>query len=152
MENEVISYIGDSIHSIISEGTRLSGELHVKGLLRIDGDLLGNISSDGKILVSKNGRAQCTINGNVVVIGGIVQGNIFATKSVEILSSGVVIGNIVTPRLMIHEDVIFHGTCRVASPELLAGRQLVEMDDVAGFDKESASASCIEIHEAASIQ
>jgi cytoskeletal protein CcmA (bactofilin family) len=116
MADEVISPIGDSIHSIIGEGTRLKGDLEVKGLLRIDGDFSGTIHTNGKVLVSKNGRAECTINGNIVVIGGVVKGTIIAHNSVEILSSGVVIGTIIAPRLIIHEHVLFHGTCRV-TPE-----------------------------------
>jgi cytoskeletal protein CcmA (bactofilin family) len=116
MADEVVSHIGDSIHSIIGEGTRLSGDFEVKGLLRIDGDFIGTIRTNGKVLVSKHGRADCTIDGNIIVIGGIVKGTIIAHNSVEILSSGVVIGTIVAPRLIIHENVLFHGTCRV-TPE-----------------------------------
>jgi cytoskeletal protein CcmA (bactofilin family) len=115
MADEVISPMGDSIHSIIGEGTRLKGDFEVKGLLRVDGDFSGTIRTSGKVLVSKNGRAECTINGNIVVIGGIVKGTIIAHHSVEILSSGVVIGTIIAPRLIIHEHVLFHGTCRVTA-------------------------------------
>ncbi len=113
MADEVISHIGDSVHSIISEGSRLKGDFEVKGLLRIDGDFSGSITTDGKVLVSRNGRAACTINGNIVVIGGVFKGTIIAHNSVEILSSAVVIGTILSPRLIVHEHVILHGSCRI---------------------------------------
>jgi cytoskeletal protein CcmA (bactofilin family) len=102
-----------TVHSIIGEGTRFRGEFDLKGLLRIDGDFSGVIRTQDRILVSRNGRAECTIYARVVVIGGLVKGDIFADERVEILSTGVVIGNIETPRLIVQDDVILHGKCKV---------------------------------------
>jgi cytoskeletal protein CcmA (bactofilin family) len=102
-----------TVHSIIGEGTKFRGEFDLKGLLRIDGDFSGVIRTQDKILISRNGRAECTIYSRVVVIGGLVKGDIFASERVEILSTGVVIGNIETPRLIVQDDVILHGKCNV---------------------------------------
>jgi cytoskeletal protein CcmA (bactofilin family) len=102
-----------TVHSIIGEGTRFRGEFDLKGLLRIDGDFSGVIRTQDKVLISRNGRAECSIYARVVVIGGLVKGDIFAEERVEILSTGVVIGNIETPRLIVQDDVILHGKCRV---------------------------------------
>ncbi len=140
MADEVISHIGDSVHSIISEGSRLKGDFEVKGLLRIDGDFSGSIKTSGKVLVSKNGRAECTINGNIVVIGGIVKGTIIAHNSVEILSSAVVIGTILSPRLIIHEHVVFHGSCRVTPDAARFQNELSRLEE-SGAQKEAPSVS-----------
>ncbi len=102
-----------TVHSIIGEGTKFRGEFDLKGLLRIDGDFSGVIKTQDKILISRNGRAECTIYARVVVIGGLIKGDIFASDRVEILSTGVVIGNIETPRLIVQDDVILHGKCNV---------------------------------------
>ncbi|TFG59737.1 MAG: polymer-forming cytoskeletal family protein, partial [Spirochaetales bacterium] len=61
---------GTFINSIVGEGTRFRGELDLDGLLRIDGDYFGSIKTTGKVLVGKNGRAECTIRAGTVVIGG----------------------------------------------------------------------------------
>jgi cytoskeletal protein CcmA (bactofilin family) len=110
-----------TVHSIIGEGTRFRGEFDLKGLLRIDGDFSGVIRTQDKILISRNGRAECTVYARVVVIGGLVKGDIFADERVEILSTGVVIGNIETPRLIVQDDVILHGKCRVVKGKNKAG-------------------------------
>jgi hypothetical protein len=78
------------INSIIGEGTRFNGELDLNGLLRIDGDFCGTVRTKGKVLVGKNGRAECTVYAGTVVVGGVVKGNIFAEEKVIILSTGVV--------------------------------------------------------------
>ena len=72
---------GSFINSIVGEGTRFSGEVELEGLLRIDGDFSGTILTKGKVLIGKNGRAECTIRAGTVVIGGVIKGNIFAEEN-----------------------------------------------------------------------
>jgi len=104
------------INSIIGEGTRFKGEFDLNGLLRIDGDFTGVIRTKGKVLVGKNGRAECTLNAGTVVVGGVLRGEIHSTEKVIILSTGLVLGNITTPRLIVEEGVIFNGSCRIPPP------------------------------------
>lgn len=104
------------INSIIGEGTRFKGEFDLNGLLRIDGDFTGTIRTKGKVLVGRNGRAECTLHAGTVVIGGVVRGDVFSSEKVIILSTGLMLGNIVTPRLIIEEGVIFDGNCRITAP------------------------------------
>jgi cytoskeletal protein CcmA (bactofilin family) len=104
------------INSIIGEGTRFKGEFDLNGLLRIDGDFTGIIRTKGKVLVGRNGRAECTLNAGTVVIGGVLRGEIHATEKVTILSTGLVLGTIATPRLIVEEGVIFNGSCKITAP------------------------------------
>ncbi len=104
------------INSIIGEGTKFKGEFDLNGLLRIDGDFTGIIRTKGKVLVGKNGRAECTLNAGTVVVGGVVRGEIVSSEKVIILSTGLVLGNITTPRLIVEEGVIFNGSCRITAP------------------------------------
>ena len=101
------------INSIIGEGTRFNGDFDLNGLLRIDGDFCGTVRTKGKVLVGKNGRAECTVYAGTVVIGGIIRGNIFADEKVVILSTGIVLGNINSPRFIVEEGVIFNGNCKI---------------------------------------
>jgi cytoskeletal protein CcmA (bactofilin family) len=104
---------GSYINSIIGEGTRFNGEFDLNGLLRVDGDFCGTVRTRGKVLIGKNGRAECTIYAGTVVVGGIVRGNIFAEEKVVILSTGIVLGNVTSPRFIVEEGVIFNGNCRI---------------------------------------
>jgi len=108
---------GTFINSIVGEGTRFKGELDLNGLLRIDGDYSGTIRTPGKVLVGKNGRAECTIQAGTVVVGGVVKGNIFSSEKVIVLSTGMIIGNVTTPRLIVETGVILNGTCVITDQE-----------------------------------
>ena len=113
--NDTAAYTNgeSSVNSIIGEGTTLHGNFNLNGLLRIDGNFSGTVQTSGKVLIGKHGSAQCKIVAGTVVIGGKVKGEIIATEKITLLSTGVLIGNIVTPRLIIEEGVVFDGKCEI---------------------------------------
>ena len=121
---------GPYINSIIGEGTRFNGEFDLNGLLRIDGDFCGTVRTEGKVLVGKNGRAECTIYAGTVVVGGILRGNIFANEKVVILSTGIVLGNIHSPRFIVEEGVIFNGTANIVQPEAQKEVETIPVEEV----------------------
>ena len=107
-----VKQIADHIvNSLIGEGSEFKGEFTINGLLRIDGKFKGTIETDGKVLVGQTGEAITDIKAKVVIVGGIIRGNIFATERVIMLSSGRINGNIITPSLIMEEGVIFEGNC-----------------------------------------
>jgi cytoskeletal protein CcmA (bactofilin family) len=101
------------INSIVGEGTHFRGHLELAGLLRIDGDFSGSIKTKGKVLVGKDGRADCNIEAGTVVIGGIVRGTVSSTEKVIVLSSAIVIGDVYAPRLIAEEGVVIDGTLSI---------------------------------------
>ena len=102
------------INSIIGEGTRFRGDIELRGLLRIDGDFQGNIKADGRVLIGRLGRAQCLIEADTVVVGGLLKGDIRAESKIVLLSTSMVIGDIRSPQIVVEEGVIIHGYCTVS--------------------------------------
>ncbi len=115
--SEQLDLHGVFINSIVGEGAFFSGNISLGGLLRIDGDFAGNIDKADKVLVGKNGRAKCSINAGTVVVGGVVKGDIVAREKVVVLSTGMVLGNIRTSRILVEEGVILNGKCTVTTGE-----------------------------------
>lgn len=99
------------INSIIGEGCELKGEFKVKGTLRIDGVFAGEIHTDDTIIVSKTGYIKTDLKGGSIIIGGTVEGNVYATKQVTLLKTARVKGDIITPALTVEEGVVFNGHC-----------------------------------------
>ncbi len=108
-----LSEEGTFINSLIGDGTVFKGELSLNGLLRIDGDFSGTVKTEGKVLIGKTGRAEAVIDAGTIVIGGVLKGNITATEKVIILSTGMLIGNVSTPRFIVEDGVIFDGNCKI---------------------------------------
>lgn len=99
------------INSIIGAGSEFKGEFKINGLLRIDGKFQGTIDTHGKVLIGQSGDAITDIKAKLVVVGGKVSGNIYATERVILLSTGDIKGNIITPSLVMEEGVKFDGNC-----------------------------------------
>ena len=99
------------INSIIGYGSELKGEFKFNGVLRIDGVFAGELKSDGKVIISQTGHIKTDIKAGTIVIGGLVEGNVYATKQVNLLATGKLLGDIITPSLIVEEGVIFEGNC-----------------------------------------
>ena len=123
---------GIVVNSIIGEGTKFRGDFELNGLLRIDGAFEGTIESEGKVLVGRHGSAIApTIRARIVVIGGRVKGNVYASEMVTILSTGSVEGDIETPRLLAEEGVVITGqvTVKPGGPVQSLAEQQHEIDN-----------------------
>ena len=105
---------GGLLDCYVGHGAQLTGAMGFKGMLRVDGHLSGRISSPGGTLIlSMGGRIDADIEVAVALINGTVNGDIVATKRIEISRVAHVTGNIQTPALTIAEGAILEGSCRM---------------------------------------
>lgn len=100
-----------SINTIVGPGTFIRGEIRIAGFVRIDGDVDGNLETPGRVIVGENARVRGDIRSLVATIGGVVQGDVIAPEGVTILSSGMVIGNVITKKLQVEDYVLLNGRC-----------------------------------------
>jgi len=100
---------GYLVSSIIGEGACFTGDIELAGLLRIDGDFIGTVRNDDRILVGSSGRIQGSLYSDTIIIGGVVKGEIYARSKVVLLSSGVVLGNIYASRLVVEKGALLDG-------------------------------------------
>ena len=100
-----------SINTIIGKGSAISGNLKVNGFIRIDGDIDGNLETDGNVIVGENARIRGDLTAKSVIIGGIIKGNIKASESVKILSDAAVIGDVLSRKVQVDGSAIIHGHC-----------------------------------------
>lgn len=105
-----------TLTGFVGNGTTLTGEANFKGMLRVDGGLSGRVSSaDGTLIVSTNGRVDANVEVAVAQIFGTVNGDITASKRIEMGRVAKVTGNIQTPALVIEQGALFEGSCRMVA-------------------------------------
>jgi cytoskeletal protein CcmA (bactofilin family) len=123
-----------TLTGFVGNGTTLTGEANFKGMLRVDGGLSGRVASaDGTLIVSTNGRVDANVEVAVAQIFGTVNGDIIASKRIEMGRVAKVTGNIQTPALVIENGAVFEGSCRMV--------QLREQSEGKPASGDSASAS-----------
>lgn len=100
-----------SINTLIGPGSFVQGNISIAGFIRIDGDVDGDIETTGRVIIGEKARIKGTIRALTIIVGGIVQGDIIAPENVHILSSALVIGSILTKKIIIEEKVVYSGAC-----------------------------------------
>jgi cytoskeletal protein CcmA (bactofilin family) len=95
---------GDSINqsiNIISEGTKIKGDINANGDIRIDGELVGNILVKGKLVVGPKGRIEGQINCSNIEISGYIKGKVTAGELLNMKSTSQITGDIVAGKLAV---------------------------------------------------
>lgn len=100
-----------SINTVIGNGSSITGDLHINGFVRIDGDINGNLETDGNVIIGDNARIQGNIKAKNVIVGGIVLGDVISKESVKLLSNSAVLGDILSHKVQIEDKATFHGHC-----------------------------------------
>ena len=104
--------------NIISEGTVIKGDIIANGDIRIDGELTGNISAKGKLVVGPNGKIKGEIVCNNVEVSGVIKGKVTASELLNMKSTSKIEGDIIAGKLSVEPGSMFTGTCamRGANP------------------------------------
>ena len=110
------------LSGFVGHGTTLTGETAFQAMLRVDGHLVGTVSSEsGTLIVGTNGKVDANISVSAAVVNGTVNGDISATEKIQLGRTAVVIGNIQTPRLTIEDGAVLEGGCT-----MMKAREVVE--------------------------
>lgn len=96
----------------VGHGTVLTGETNFQAMLRVDGHLTGQVSSEnGTLYIGSTGQVDANIVVSAAVINGKVNGDIIVTEKLELGRTAHVVGNIQTPRLLMEDGAILEGSC-----------------------------------------
>jgi cytoskeletal protein CcmA (bactofilin family) len=98
-----------SINTIIGPNTELNGDIGTGGFTRIDGSIRGNVRAKGRVIVGERARIKGNVTGTNITIGGVVYGNIIADGHLVILSTAIVIGDIITRRIQADDGSFING-------------------------------------------
>jgi cytoskeletal protein CcmA (bactofilin family) len=103
--------------SIIGSEMEIKGDLNVNADMRIDGKLVGNITSSARVVLGSGG----VIEGNIIAhradINGKVNGTITVRDLLNLKTEADVKGDIVAGRLGMEQTVQFNGNCRITGSQ-----------------------------------
>ena len=97
--------------NIINEGTSIKGDINANGDTRIDGELIGNISSKGRLVVGPKGKIDGEIRCNNVEVSGFIKGKVSADEMLNMRASAKIEGDIVAGKLSVEPGATFTGSC-----------------------------------------
>jgi len=100
----------------ILSGTEFTGDIVSDSNIQIEGDIIGNVSCSGKVLITSSGK----LKGNLVCVNAEIDGTVHGELTVENLltmrSTARIKGDIQATKLTIEEGAYFEGACVMKSP------------------------------------
>lgn len=113
---------------ILGESAKLDGTFKIGESIQIECEVAGKLDVEGKLVIGEKGVVHADVHTVNAVIRGRYEGNMVATGSVEIASTGRVRGDIQTDSLVISKGGLFDGavTKMQRGLELVSDRHLIE--------------------------
>jgi cytoskeletal protein CcmA (bactofilin family) len=94
----------------IGQSIVFKGELTGDEDLEIEGQVDGNVElANHQLTIGASGRLKAEVNAKSIIVIGQVVGNLVASERIEIQATGVVEGDIRTPRLNVQEGAVLNG-------------------------------------------
>lgn len=95
----------------IVEGTSINGNIISPADFRLDGHLIGNFQSKGKLVIGPAGLVKGDIICKNADIEGRFEGKIQVLETLNIKSKAVIIGDVVCGKLSVEPGAEFSATC-----------------------------------------
>ena len=96
------------------EGTKLIGELITDSNIRVDGEIEGNLSCAGKVVIGENAKIVGNLTCGEADIEGKIVGDIKVDELLILRSKSKIEGNIQTGKIEVNQGAIFVGNCQMA--------------------------------------
>jgi cytoskeletal protein CcmA (bactofilin family) len=101
------------IRTLIGEGTVFQGDIRFTDGLRIDGEVVGNITAMGDkrsmLVVSEKAKVTGRIRAGHVIINGLVTGPVESEDLLELQPKARIVGDVKYHALEMHQGATIHG-------------------------------------------
>jgi cytoskeletal protein CcmA (bactofilin family) len=104
--DERVTYLGS--------GVDLKGTVVLRGTIRVDCRIEGDIYAMGTLEVGEQGVIEGTVHTRILFNSGTIQGTIVATEKICLLKLGRLIGEVHTPLFTVEEGARFQGISHMA--------------------------------------
>lgn len=107
----------DEINAFLGAGTSYEGKLNFEGSVRIDGNFVGEVDSEGTLVVGQEAEVQGAIRVNQLVLSGRVRGEVVARGKVVLHRTANLVGSLATPVLVVEEGAVLEGSITMGTLE-----------------------------------
>ena len=105
--------VQNSIDTLIGADTRVEGDIHFTGGLRVDGQIKGNVTEPADqastLILSEHGSIEGSVTASKIVINGKVIGNVKAAQFIELQAKASIKGDVNYKSLEMHTGAVIEG-------------------------------------------
>lgn len=105
--------IDSRIDTLIGSDTRIEGDMHFGGGLRVDGRIRGNViepaDKPSTLILSEHGKIEGAVTAAKIVLNGQVIGNVKASQFIELQTKARITGDLYYKSLEMHTGAVIEG-------------------------------------------
>jgi cytoskeletal protein CcmA (bactofilin family) len=101
--------------SVLAAGAHFDGVLSFRGTVQLEGELRGDVIAQGSLRIEAQGRVEGRIEVDELVVAGVIEGDVYARRRVELLPTARVRGEVRTPALALAEGSVLDGRCHAGA-------------------------------------
>ncbi|MBT8296238.1 MAG: polymer-forming cytoskeletal protein [Gramella sp.] len=105
---------GQNEQNRLASGTIIKGEITGKGCFRIEGTLEGSLNTPGKVVISKGGLIDGTLECDSADIEGNFKGKLMVKDILSLRGTANIEGEVITGKLAVEPGAVFNATCKMA--------------------------------------
>jgi cytoskeletal protein CcmA (bactofilin family) len=108
----------DAITAFLGAGAEYRGQFNFQGIARIDGGVVGDIISNGTLVLGEDGRVEGSIQVAELITSGRIVGDVEASRRVVLHKRSNLRGNLLSPLVIMEDGAVLNGSVRMlAQPE-----------------------------------
>ncbi|MFL6417403.1 MAG: polymer-forming cytoskeletal protein [Bryobacteraceae bacterium] len=111
--------------TVITKSMVIKGQIRSAEHMNIAGEIEGSLDLAGfDLTVTGNAKVRANVSAREVDSGGVIQGNVNATRKITVRTGGKLIGDLRTPGIVIEDGAYFKGNIEIVTRD----RRQEEMD------------------------
>ncbi|PRP67701.1 bactofilin family protein [Nonlabens agnitus] len=112
--NKATELMGNS-QNRIAKGTVIKGDINSEAGFRIDGEIIGTLTTPAKVVIGKDGKIDGTLECTNADIEGTFSGNLKVSSLLSLKSTAIIEGDVSTGKLSVEPGATFNASCTMDS-------------------------------------
>jgi len=104
-------------NAFVGKGVKFKGIISYSGTVRIDGELEGEIQTDGTLLIGEEAHISANISAGTIICSGKITGDVKAAERIKLHSPAVLTGSVDTPAMSMEEGAQLNGHCAMQTTD-----------------------------------
>lgn len=99
--------------TVLAPDIEFEGNVVLKKPLMIKGIFSGNIVSESALSIEEGAKVKANVKTDSLVVKGALEGNVEAGDVVRLFPSGKLLGDVVSPQVVLDSGCYFTGNCKM---------------------------------------
>lgn len=103
----------------VGKGMRIEGKIWGLRPIWIDGEVVGTIDIESEVVIGEHAKVDATIRASSIKVNGFVEGELYGSSRIEIMSKGRVRGKVTNLAgcLIIQDGGVVEGQCTIVTED-----------------------------------